>query len=109
MYYILDEDNFPVYATLHEKHIWEAKNPDKVIVRQETFKDVFISTAFIGIKDIFYETVVIGNTKYDGISKTCTFLDAAKLNHRSFKELIIEEKYGKILGFFYNLFNIFKS
>jgi hypothetical protein len=53
MWYTLDKDNNPIKASTNEYLEWIEKNPLKKVVAQDTIKEIFISTVFLGLDHAF--------------------------------------------------------
>jgi hypothetical protein len=110
MYYILKHANIPVSVrTLHEKHLWETQFPEKVVVKQETIKDSYVSTVFIGNNNTFWETIVVGGD-YDGIiKKHLTYKEALDF-HNTISEKVLIDQYPLITSrIFFKIKTFFKK
>ena len=71
MWYILNEKNKPIAATLSSYSQWSHEYPKKRIVKQENVGELYVSTVFLGMnrdydeeKPILWETMIFSRNEY---------------------------------------------
>lgn len=68
MWYILDNNNKPVFSTALESSEWMENNPNRKVVKQDTVDDIRVSTVFLGLDHawlkeqppVLWETMIFG-------------------------------------------------
>lgn len=90
MYYILDNDKYPVEATLDAVSEWQKTNG--VVVKQEKTKNWYVSTVFLTINHcydggtpILFETMVF---PLDGVGNVASFLEEECQRYTSYQDAL---------------------
>ena len=86
-WYILDENNKPVKATIIQYGEWIEKNPERKAVKQEHIDDIFISTVFLGLDHawpkndiipVLWETMIFGGEHDQYMDRYTSYEDAVE-------------------------------
>jgi len=97
-WYILNNNNKPIPASITEAADWLDNNDHRRIVKQDQIDDVFISTVFLGLdhswtpggKPVLWETMIFGG-KHNQYQERYTSHKDALEGHKKALTLITKE------------------